>query len=359
MVLQQVAQIGLLDVGGDQVDADPLLRRQLRQIRYHLAQQLFRHRQDQSLLLRIGDKGARRRDVVVTLPAQQRFEADDTLAAAVDDGLIEGHELLAGQPGVQQPLEGAPVVAQQPVASEQQGTQHSTHPECVSIGKCLGMLLQSLTGPQGLVDTAAGQYEVEVIATRLILDGLITAREELMVQRDGGSRRQLEIEAVGAGAFENGVAPAVAQYPVGKGAPLPGKHHQLLLGVELGLGSRQPEAAGGGLGEAAGIDDRQIRSQAGAALARGQLQPLQPDVAAVELGIPQQPHVPFPAVQGEVGQLIIYARLQLLLPLHHGGLDLGALLLQQVVGQGAAHQLAQQQADQDGEGEQQRADPEG
>ncbi|MOA22147.1 hypothetical protein D3C78_1426880 [compost metagenome] len=149
------------------------------------------------------------------------------------------------------------------------------------------MLLQSLTGPQGLVDTAAGQYEVEVIATRLILDGLITAREELMVQRDGGSRRQLEIEAVGAGAFENGVAPAVAQYPVGKGAPLPGKHHQLLLGVEFGLGGCQPEAAGGGLGEAAGIDDRQVRPQAGAALARGQLQSLQPDVAAVELGIPQ------------------------------------------------------------------------
>ncbi|MNH47838.1 hypothetical protein D3C79_1112840 [compost metagenome] len=63
-----------------------------------------------------------------------------------------------------------------------------------------------------------------------------------MAGETGHQRGELDIETAGTGFLQNGVAPAVAQYPVGEVAPLLGEYDQLLLGIELRCGGRQPEA---------------------------------------------------------------------------------------------------------------------
>ena len=112
---EQGAQQGLLDMGRHQIDADPLLRCQLRQVSDHLLQQLFGHRQDQSLLLCIFDKGTRGDQLVSPLPAQQRLESHHLVGTGIHYRLVEGNKFPADQPCLQQSLEGAPIAAQQPV----------------------------------------------------------------------------------------------------------------------------------------------------------------------------------------------------------------------------------------------------
>ncbi|MNT77042.1 hypothetical protein D3C72_2161150 [compost metagenome] len=64
-------------------------------------------------------------------------------------------------------------------------------------------------------------------------------------------------------------------------------------------------------------------------------------MSVVVLGIPQQVHVLLAAVEGKLHQLIVDPLFQRLLALRHGGLYLGALLLQQVVGQHVSRQTTQ------------------
>ena len=97
--------MGLLQVGGHYVDADPLRRLQPVQICDDPLQQLFRHGQDQSLCFRIVDEGAWRYQLPAPLPAQQRLETDHLSAATVHYGLIEGDELSPDQACLQFLLE--------------------------------------------------------------------------------------------------------------------------------------------------------------------------------------------------------------------------------------------------------------
>ena len=88
-----------------QIDADPLVRGQDGEIRQDALQQLIRHRQDQPLLLRIGDEGAWRHQIPSSLPAQQCLESHHPSVSAVHYGLIEGDELPPSQPSLQQSFE--------------------------------------------------------------------------------------------------------------------------------------------------------------------------------------------------------------------------------------------------------------
>ncbi|MNS88700.1 hypothetical protein D3C72_1226850 [compost metagenome] len=358
MALQQGPQIGLLQVGGHYVDADPLGRLQPGQVRDDPLQQLLRHGQDQPLLLRIVDEGAWGHQLPTPLPAQQRLETDHLFAATVHYGLIEGDELAPHQGCLQQPLEGAAVVAQHPVGGDQQESQRAAIQEAIVAGLPLRILLQRLARPQGLPDLGIRIEEAQALVARLLLDGLVATGEE------GGDLARtllakLEIEAARAGGLQLIVAPAVVQHPIGDIATLPVIGDDLLLGVEAGLGGRETKLLLLGIGGQLDSGQGEILPQTGTTAAGGEFEPLQPDVAAVETGIPQQGHVCGAAIEGEPGELGANALIQRLVALRQRGLYLRLLLLQQLVGQGTAQQLAERKARQHGQAEQQQTDPEG
>ena len=358
VALQQGAQIGLLQVGGHYVDADPLGRLEPGQIRDDPLQQLLRHGQDQPLLLRIVDEGARRHQLPASLPAQQRLETDHFFAATVHYGLIEGDELAPHQGCLQQSLEGAAIAAQHPVGGDQQEPQCAAIPEAIVAGLPLRILLQRLARPQGLPDVGVWRKETQALAALVLLDGAVPTGKWL---RDAVRvlLAKLEIETARAGRLQQIVAPAVVQHPVGDIAALPEIGDQLLLCVEAGLGGREAKLLRFGVGGQRDGGEGKILPQTGTAATGGEDEALQSDVAAVETGIPQQGHVCGAAIEGEVGQLGANALVQLIVALRQRGLYLRLLLLQQMVGQGIAQQLAEGQARQHGQAEQQQTDPEG
>ena len=128
MLLQQVAQQRLLDMGRHQIDADPLSCSQRGEICEYPLQQLGGYRQDQPLLFDIVDKGARRNQFTAAPPTQQRLEANDFSGSAIHYRLVEGFKLLIFQTDLQQSLQRALIVAMQPVGTSQQDTQRHTNP---------------------------------------------------------------------------------------------------------------------------------------------------------------------------------------------------------------------------------------
>ena len=169
---------------------------------------------------------------------------------------------------------------------------------------------------------------------------------------------EFEVEAVGAGILQQGVAPAVAQHPVDYVAAAAVVGDYLLFGVEAGLGGRDPESILIGVGGQLGQGEGQIHPQAGAAATGGAQQPLDTDVFVVKTGGSQQRHVLLAAVKMELHQLVANALVQYLMALHQGGIDLLFLLLQQLVGQGTAEQLAEGKTGQQRQTEQQQSEPE-
>ncbi|WP_236556386.1 MULTISPECIES: hypothetical protein [Aeromonas] len=82
-------------------------------------------------------------------------------------------------------------------------------------------------------------------------------------------------------------------------------------------------------------------------------------MTAVETGIPQQRHVLLPTVKRELGQLIANAIVQIPASFHQRVPYLLPLLLQHMVRQRFAEQLAEGQTHQHGQAEEQQTDPEG
>lgn len=80
---------------------------------------------------------------------------------------------------------------------------------------------------------------------------------------------------------------------------------------------------------------------------------------AIEAGTSQQRHVLLAAIEPKLGQLATDVVVQQTVAFRQRGLDLFFLLLQQLVGQRAAEQLTERQAGQQGQAEQQQAEPEG
>ncbi|MNG88523.1 hypothetical protein D3C79_473630 [compost metagenome] len=350
--------MGLLQVGGHYVDADPLRRLQPGQICDDPLQQLLRHGQNQPLCLRIVDEGAWRYQLPAPLPAQQRLETDHLSAAAVHYGLIEGDELSPDQACLQQSLEGAAIVAQPPIGGDQQESQCTAIQEAIVAGLLLRILLQCLARPQGLPDLGIRIEEAQTLVAGLLLDGFVATGEE-----SGDLARallaKLEVEAARAGGLQLIVAPAVVQHPIGNVISLSEIGDQLLLGVEAGMGGREAKLLLFGIGGQLGQGEGQIQPQAGTATAGGEQDPLQPDMTVVEAGIPQQSHVCGTAIEGEPGQLSADIVIQRLVAFRQRGLYLRLFLLQQLVGQGIAQQLAERKACQHGQAEQQQTDPEG
>ena len=357
MALQLAAQMGLLYVGGHQVDTDPLGRRQTGEIGDDLLQQLIRHGQDQVLLFRIGDEGAWRHHVPPPLPAQQGLEADHLPGAAVHHGLVEGDELPPCQPGLQQPLEGVPVVAQPPVDGHQQTPQGTAIPEAVVASLHACMVLQRLARPQGLPDLLAGIQEAQALAGGFLLDGAVPARKD-GIHLAGFQLAELEIETVGTRGFQQVMAPAVAQHPVGDIAAGPVVGNQLLLGVEAGLGGDDPELIASGVGGHVGGVEGQRLSQAGAAAAGGENEPLYSKMLAVKMGTAQQRHVLGAAIETKASQLEANALIQFAVAFEQRLFYLPAFQYQQLAGEGALQQVPEGQGQQRWQAEQQQTDPE-
>ncbi|MNC00400.1 hypothetical protein D3C75_477270 [compost metagenome] len=225
-------------------------------------------------------------------------------------------------------------------------------------GLLLRILLQCLARPQGLPDLGIRIEEAQTLVAGLLLDGFVATGEE-----SGDLARallaKLEVEAARAGGLQLIVAPAVVQHPIGNVISLSEIGDQLLLGVEAGLGGREAKLLLFGIGGQLGQGEGQIQPQAGTATAGGEQDPLQPDMTVVEAGIPQQSHVCGTAIEGEPGQLSADIVIQRLVAFRQRGLYLRLLLLQQLVGQGTAQQLAERKARQHRQAEQQQTDPEG
>ena len=155
------------------------------------------------------------------------------------------------------------------------------------------------------------------------------------------------------------MAPAVVQHPVDDVAAGAVVGDQLLLGVEAGLGGGDPELLLIGVGRQFGRGEGQIQSQTGTAATAGEQDPLDADVAVVVTGISQQGHVLTSAIKLEAGQLMADVVVQQTVAFRQRGLDLHLLILQQLMGQRAAEQLTDGQTGQQGQAEQQQAEPEG